>query len=73
MHHGPTAARAIRQWSIARRSQVRFVTCREESRQQIEQAALGATELMELIQDQKVFAHRAAIARTQKYNGRTRQ
>jgi hypothetical protein len=73
MHHGSALPRVTGEWSVAGNREVRGVSGPYESRQQIEQAALGATELMELIQDQKVFAHRAAIARTQKYNGRTRQ
>src|SRR6202012_2345731 len=36
-------------------------------------AALRSAELIKLVQDQDTTSHRAAIARTQKYSGTTRQ
>jgi hypothetical protein len=73
MHLSSTGARASRQWAVARNRKVNPVPEFNKSRQQIEQAALSAAQLIELVQEEQALAHRTAIARTQKYTGSTRQ
>ena len=57
MHNGSAAARAIGQWSVTADGDVSSVTSLDKGRQQIEQATLGAAELIELVQKQQAGAH----------------